>query len=124
MLRDCGNPGHPVPACRIPEGRGAQHPGSGAGGRRRERPMRVTVTRRGVASVLVTLLFLGCAAGPRPTGTAAGTGAAPTGARSAATDRPADPAVYLYIVRAHYHAEAGEWAEATRELRQIGRASG
>ncbi|HWC04038.1 MAG TPA: hypothetical protein VHF87_14870, partial [Methylomirabilota bacterium] len=69
------------------------------------------VTRRGVASVLVTLLFLGCAAGPNPKGIAPEVGTAAERARAGA-ERPADPVAYLHVVRAHYHAEAAEWAEA------------
>ena len=75
------------------------------------------LTRRGVASVLVTLLFLGCAAGPNPGGIAPEAGTAAERNR-AAMERPADPIAYLHLVRAHYHAEAAEWPQAVAELRQ------
>ena len=75
------------------------------------------LTRRGVASVLVTLLFLGCAAGPNSGGIAPEAGTAAERNR-AAMERPADPIAYLHLVRAHYHAEAAEWPQATAELRR------
>ena len=77
----------------------------------------MTVTRRRVASALVTLLFLGCAAGPKPADPAPDASGAPTRGR-AASERPADPVVYLHLVRAHYHAEAAEWPQAVAELRK------
>ena len=78
----------------------------------------MTVTRRGVASVLVTLLFLGCAAGPKSAETAPEAGAAAERGRPVPAERPADPVAYLHVVRAHYYAEAAEWAEAVTELRR------
>jgi hypothetical protein len=57
-------------------------------------------TRRGVMGVLVTLLFLGCAAGPNSGGLAPESGTAAEGNR-AALDRPADPVAYLHHARAH-----------------------
>ena len=75
------------------------------------------VTRRAGASVLVTLLFLGCAAGPNTGGIAPESGTAAERNR-AAMDRPADPIAYLNLVRAHYYAEAAEWPQAVTELRK------
>ena len=75
------------------------------------------LTRRGVASVLVTLLFLGCAAAPNSGGIAPESGTAAERNR-AAMERPADPIAYLHLVRAHYHAEAAEWPQAIAELRR------
>jgi cytochrome c-type biogenesis protein CcmH/NrfG len=74
------------------------------------------VTRRGVVGVLVTLLFLGCAAGPNSGGIAPESGTAAERNR-AAMERPADPVAYLHLARAHYHAEAAEWPQAVAELR-------
>ena len=66
------------------------------------------LTRRGLASVLVALLFLGCAASPNTGGVAPESGTAAERNR-AAMERPADPIAYLHLVRAHYYAEAAEW---------------
>ena len=69
------------------------------------------LTRRGLASVLVALLFLGCAASPNSGGVAPESGTAADRNR-AAMERPADPIAYLHLVRAHYYAEAAEWPQA------------
>src|SRR5262249_12304530 len=91
-----------------------RRPEPAADGRRRG--VFMMVTRRGVLGVLVTLLFLGCAAGPNSGGIAPESGTAAERSR-AAMDRPADPVAYLHPVRAHYHAEPAEWPQAVAELR-------
>jgi len=75
------------------------------------------LTRRGLASALVALLFLGCAASPNTGGIAPESGTAAERNR-AAMERPADPIAYLHLVRAHYYAEAAEWPQAVTELRK------
>src|SRR5262249_29284393 len=114
LSRDRCDPIDSIPAGSAPGSGGASRPEPVAGGRRRGTFL--MVTRLLLAGGLVTLLFLGCAAGPNSGGIAPESGTAAERNR-AAMERPADPVAYLHLVRAQYAAEAGEWPQAVSELR-------
>src|SRR5436309_11412424 len=74
--------------------------------------------RRSWPCVLVMLLLLGCAAGPRPGAPIPERSAAAAPTVGAPASRPADAATYLHVALAHLYAQGGQLAEAIGELRK------